>query len=292
MIAVPIDRARVRRHFERAAPGYDRCAALQREITARLLERLDLVRLDPGRVLDAGAGTGGLAGALALRFPAARVIALDFAPAMLAQRWPARSALARWLRAGPAGWPVCGDMESMPLAPASVDLVCSNLALQWSSAPPHALAEMQRVLRPGGLLMFSSLGPDSLRELRAVLPAPAPSVHDFADMHDVGDLLVRTGFADPVMDMEHVTLTYADLASLLRDLRGSGCSSARSDLPRGLRGRAWLARLERGYEAWRRDGRLPLTFEIVYGHAWKPEQARRVAADGRSVVRFHAARPQ
>lgn len=287
MIAAPIDRGRVRRHFERAAPTYDQAAGLQRETARRLLERLDLVRIDPAIALDAGAGTGAVAIALAQRYPNARVLALDFALPMLVQRWPHRSPVARLLRPAAPGWPVCGQLERAPFAAASVDLVCSNLALQWSDAPAQVLAELQRLLRRGGLLMFTTLGPDSLQELRAASPA---SVHAFADMHDVGDLLVRSGFADPVMDMEYLTLTYADLPSLLRDLRRSGCASARSDAPRGLRGRAWRARLDAAYQPHARDGRLPATFEVVYGHAWKPEQGPDTAPDGRSVLRFHRPR--
>jgi malonyl-CoA O-methyltransferase len=287
MITSPLDPAVVRRRFDRAAPGCEPYTALQREVAGRMLERLDLVRLDPRIVLDMGAGTGQLTAALAARYPGAHVLALDVSLRMLAQRWPMRTGWLRRLQPRAAGLPVCAAMERVPLADASVDLVCANLALQWSAAPESALREMHRVLRPAGLLMFSTLGPDSLQELRAALPGSPASVHAFADMHDVGDLLVRTGFADPVMDMEHIVLTFADLDALLRELRRSGAASARLDRPRGLRGRAWLQRLAQGYEAHRRDQRLPATFEIVYGHAWKPEQSPRVSADGRAIVRFH-----
>ena len=290
MIATPIDPALARRRFDRAAATFEQAAALHQEVAARMLERLDLVRLAPQVVLDAGCATGRLTGALAKRYPGARVVALDLSPRMLVQRWPPRPRLARLLRAPAAGLPVCGVRERLPLATGSVDLVCSSLALHWSAAPEQVVREMHRVLRRGGLLMFTTLGPDSLKELRAALPDSAASVHVFADMHDVGDLLVRTGFADPVMDMEHIILTYPDLAALLRELRAAGGASARSDLPRGLRGRAWLQRLAQRYEAQRDGDRLPATFEIVYGHAWKPEQASRASADGRAVVQFHPRR--
>jgi malonyl-CoA O-methyltransferase len=286
MIASPLDPSLVRRRFDRAAPVYDQAAALQGEVAARMLERLDLVRVDPLTVLDFGCGTGMVSARLAARYPAARVVALDASLRMLLQRWPRRGAFARLLRPPAAGLPLCAAMERVPLAAGCVDLLCSNLALHWSAAPEMAVREMYRVLRPGGLVMFATLGPDSLKELRAALSASPASVHAFADMHDVGDLLVRTGFADPVMDMEHIVLTYADVRGLLRELRHSGASSARADLPRGLRGRAWLEALARAYEPQRREGRLPATFEIVYGHAWKPDQPSR-ASDGRAVVRFH-----
>jgi malonyl-CoA O-methyltransferase len=175
----------------------------------------------------------------------------------------------------------------MPLAPASVELICSNLALPWVGRLEAALQEFQRVLAGGGLLMFTTLGPDTLAELRAALgPGGAHAIHPFVDMHDIGDLLVRSGFADPVMDMERLTLTYGDLTGLLSELHASGGRTARTGRPAGLRGRAWRTRLEERYGAFRAEGRLPLTCEIVYGHAWKPEQGARLALDGRAVVRF------
>jgi malonyl-CoA O-methyltransferase len=290
MIETPIDPASVRRHFDRAAATFEPAAVLHQEVAARMLERLDLVRLDPRVVLDAGCATGRVTAALAQRYPRARVVALDFSLRMLEQRWPRRPRLARLLRASVPGSPVCGAMERLPLAAASIDMVCSSLALQWSAAPEQALREMHRVLRRGGLLMFTTLGPDSLKELRAALPDSPASVHAFADMHDVGDLLVRTGFADPVMDMEHLVLTYPDLDALLHELRATGSVSASRHAARGLKGRAWLARLARGYDAQRSGGRLPATFEIVYGHAWKPEQAPRVSEDGRAIVQLHPRR--
>ena len=168
-----------------------------------------------------------------------------------------------------------------------MDLVVSNLALHWTSAPEAALAEAQRVLRRGGLLMFSTLGPDSLKELaQASVDAQGRSpVHRFIDMHDLGDLLVNSGFADPVMDMEYLTLTYPRMEDLFRDLRGSGALSAVLERL-GCAPRVGASALAQRYERLRRDGRLPATFEIVYGHAWKPEQGPRVTADGSAVDSF------
>jgi malonyl-CoA O-methyltransferase len=173
-----------------------------------------------------------------------------------------------------------------------MDLAVSNLALHWSNAPDAVLTELQRVLRGGGLLMFTTFGPDTLRELAqasADVHGRSP-VHFFVDMHDLGDMLIRSGFANPVMDMEYLTLTYARIDDLFRDLRASGAMSTRADNI-GLRTPRWRERLTQRYELLRREGRLPATFEIVYGHAWKPEQAKPghksgATADGRSVIRF------
>lgn len=287
-----LDKRRIRRNFERAAPGYDEAAALSSEVCARMVERLDLVRLAPSRVLDIGSGTGVVAHAMARRYPQARVCALDFClPALRLQR---RSGFwAHALRVARGRAPiscVCADFESLPLRSGAMDLVVSNLALHWSNAPETALSEIQRVLRGGGLLMFTTLGPDTLRELaQASADARGRSpVHRFIDMHDLGDMLIHSGFADPVMDMEYLTLTYARVDDLFRDLRASGALSARADSV-GLRTPRWREHLTQRYELMRRGGRLPATFEIVYGHAWKPEQPLGrpgVTSDGRSIIRF------
>jgi malonyl-CoA O-methyltransferase len=290
MSALPVlDKRLVRLTFERAAPGYEAASALTREVGSRMAERLDLVKLQPARILDAGSGTGLLAAELTARYPKATVVELDLSLAMLRVGLQRGNWGRRLLEAvRPARRrPVCGDIEQLPLAPASVELVCSNLALPWVGRPEAALQEFHRVLATGGLLMFTTLGPDTLTELRAALgPASAAAIHPFADMHDIGDLLVRSGFADPVMEMERLTLTYRDLSALLSELHASGGRTARTGRPAGLRGRSWRARLEERYGAFRADGRLPLTFEIVYGHAWKPDRGARLALDGRAVVRF------
>jgi malonyl-CoA O-methyltransferase len=290
----PLDAQHVRRHFDRAAASYERAAALQREVAARMLERLELVKITPQVVVDAGSGTGFAARALAHRYPAAGIVALDSSLQMLRQTGRARRLWAGFvgrLGASPL-LRVCADLARLPFATGSIDLVCSNLALEWAGPPDAVLREAHRVLARGGLLMFTTLGPDTLKELRAAQGARASTVHAFMDMHDLGDLLLHTGFAGPVMDMEHVTLTYPDFWSLVRDLRDSGSSSALASRPRGLRGRAWRERMLRQYERERRDGRLPATFEIVYGHAWKPEQPSRTAADAPAVIRFERSVPR
>lgn len=256
---------RVRAAFDAAAAGYDAVAVVQAEVRARLLERLELFRLAPRRILDAGCGTGHATRALLQRYRRAGLVALDLAPGMLAQARRQRP----WLRRLD---PVCADAAAIPLADGSVDLVFSNLMLQWCNQPDVVFQEFRRILRPGGLLLFATFGPDTLKELRAAWSAADGHTHvsRFIDMHDLGDALVRAGLAEPVMDVEHLTLTYADLRSLMRDLKTMGASNATAGRNRGLTGRQRLAAAAAHYETLRRDGRLPATWEVVYGHAWAP----------------------
>lgn len=261
-----LDRASMLSAFARAAGTYDEAAVLQGEVRGRLLERLDLVKLKPAVVLDAGAGTGAGSVRLLRRYRAARVIALDIAQPM------ARRARRRKPWFGKMDV-VCADAERLPLADASVELVFSNLMLQWCDDPAVAFAEFRRVLAPDGLLMFSSFGPDTLKELRAAWSAADEKhvhVNRFIDMHDLGDALLRTGFADPVMDVEHLTLTYDDVYRLMRDLKAIGAHNVNAGRPHGLTGPRRLNRMREAYERYRRDGRLPATWEVVYGHAWAP----------------------
>jgi malonyl-CoA O-methyltransferase len=263
----PIDKEQARRSFDRAADRYDEVALLQREIGERMLERLDYVRLQPKVVLDAGCGTGVATAQLARRYRGARVIALDFAHGMLrhARR---RGTLFRRPRC------VCADLERLPLADRSVDLLYSSSALQWSADLPGTFAEFLRVLRPGGLLTFSTFGPDTLKELRAAWAAVDGHSHvsPFPDMHDIGDWLVRGRFADPVMDAEWMTVTYEAVDGLMRDLKLLGAHNATTGRARGMTGKGRLAAMRAAYERFRVDGRLPATYEVVYGHAWVPLQ--------------------
>ncbi len=277
-----LDKRAVRRAFDRAAAGYDAAAVLQQEVCSRGLERLGFIRHQPARILDAGCGTGNAWRGLAARYPGARVVALDLASAMLRQ---ARSSVP-WHQRLLCRQPglVCGDLEALPLAADSVDLVWSNLALQWVNDLPRALAEMRRVLAPGGLCVFTTFGPDTLKELRAAQAAGDghTRVSTFIDMHDIGDMLVKAGFADPVIDMETFTLTYRDVTALMRDLQAIGAHNSTAGRARSLSGKAWLAAVQRNYETFRHNGTLPATFEVVYGHAWRP--ATRVGPGGRAVI--------
>jgi len=250
-----VDAAVARRRSARAARTYAGASRLEAEVAGRMLERLDYVRLAPRRILDAGCGPARDAGGLQRRY-GAPVFALDSALAVLPRR--------RWIDGilGTRTLPVCADLERLPFAEGSFELAWSNMALHWVRDPLAALRELERVLAPGGLLMFSALGPDSLKELRAA--AGAARVHEFIDMHDLGDMLMAAGFSAPVMDMEMLRIEYESGLRLLADLRASGQTNARRDRPRGLAGRGLRARLERAL-----GGRMQSTYEVIYGHAWK-----------------------
>jgi len=280
-----VDRKQVARRFSRVAVNYDQADFLAREIDQRMLERLDLVSLQPQRIVDLGCSRGASLAQLAMRYPAAQQIGVDLSPTMLQAAHPSVSGWRRWLgRAQPAFLPILADAAYLPLKSQSTALVWSNLLLHWLDHPVPALAEAHRVLEVGGLLMFSTLGPDTLKELRAAFGDGQTHTQRFADLHDLGDMLVGCGFADPVMDMEVITLTYPDVPSLLAELRAAGSACAMQSRSRGLAGRQVYTRFVQAYEQARVDGRLPATFEVIYGHAWKA--APKTLPDGRAIVRF------
>ena len=279
-----IDKKQVRRAFSRAASGYDAAAVLQREVCSRMLEKLDYIKLKPARLLDAGSGTGWGTRQLGERYPAAEIVALDIAIGMLQV---ARGTAGWWrkLFAGRRERFLCADVEALPITSNSVEMVWSNLAMQWCNDLPATFSELNRVIKAEGLLMFSTFGPDTLQELRAAFHGVDGYNHlnRFADMHDIGDMLVAAGFADPVMEMEKLTLTYADAKAVMQDLRDIGAHNATAGRAPGMMGKAAWQRIVENYEKLRRDGKLPATFEIIYGHAWKP--APKAAADGRAIIR-------
>jgi malonyl-CoA O-methyltransferase len=264
----------MRKDFAAAAASYDAAAVLAREVGDRLAARLDCVRITPRCMADIGCATGDGIRLLHTRFPAALPLAIDYARPMLA----AVDARAGWLARLRGKAPRCvnADVRALPFAAGSLDLIWSNLMLHWLPDPRPAFAELHRALAEGGLLHFALLGPDTLKELRA---AGAP-VHAFSDMHDIGDMLAAAGFADPVMEMEQLTLTYPSARLFLADQRRLG---VREGLLGGLPWRQW----RQVFAAWERNaGLLPARFEIIYGHAWKA--APRTAPDGRAIVRWQA----
>lgn len=269
MSLTTLDPGAVRLAFDRAAPRYDRHAVLQHEVEARLLERLEHLRAAPLCILDIGCGTGGASHQMQAQFPAAQVLALDWSEPML-QQMQVRTSAGRNPR------PLCADMHDLPLPSRSVDLAFSNLAVQWSSDLSALFTGIRRVLKPGGMWLFSTFGPDTLMELRtAWAQADAqPHVNRFIDMHDIGDQLVATGFAEPVMDVDILTLEYRDVTTLMRELKAIGAHNAAKDRNPGLTGKGKFSRVLAAYEQFRREGIYPATYEVIYGVAFGPAEGQ------------------
>lgn len=274
---VEIDRIAMRASFEKAAGSYDAAGVLQKEVANRLVERMSYMAMKPRSILDAGAGTGFVSQLLANRFPKAKITALDLAFNMLKQSKNKRSFKQRWNKQFNY---VHAEVENLPFADASVELVISGLTLQWCQDLPKVFKEFRRVLAPGGLLLFSSFGPDTLKELRQSWAQvdELPHVNAFADMHDVGDALMQSGFSDPVMDMEMLTVTYNDVKTVMRDLKQIGAHNVMQGRSHQVTGKNKLQKMMQAYEQYRVEGLLPVSHEIVYGHAWVPEARTKESA--------------
>lgn len=285
------DHRQVRRAFSRAASHYDDAAALQREIAARLLESLDYYDeraereaqggkpRSPEVVLDVGCGPGHASVAMQQRWPRAQVFALDLALPM------AREARANAARADRGSsrfpnpfakprrpQPLCADARALPLADGSVDVLFSNLCLQWVEDLPAVFAGFRRVLRPGGLMVLSTFGPDTLWELREAFAHAdsAPHVSAFPSIAQFGDALIAAGFQDPVLDRDAFRMRHASLGDLMRELRTLGATNAMATRRRSLTGRERFARAAAHYESMRGEGALPATWEVITAHAWGP----------------------
>ena len=277
-----LDKHQVRQNFGRAATSYEKHDVLQQEVQSVLLERLDFYMADPGRIVDVGAGTGRGTALLKKRYAKAEVIAIDLALPMLR----AAKQHASWLKPFQR---VCAEATALPLADHSVDVLHSNLCFQWIDDLRSLFGECVRVLKPGGLLAFSTFGPDTLKELRASWAEAdqQPHVSRFLDMHDVGDAMLAAGLRDPVLDVHRYTLTYSEPRKLLEELQGLGATNADQTRERGLTGKARYKRMLAAYETMRLDGRIPATWEVVTAHAWgaPPGQGRR-GADGSEIASF------
>ena len=261
-----IDKRRVAADFDAVARHYEQQAVLQRTVAERLVERLDVVSMEPEDIIDIGSGSGLAGRLLAAKYRRARILQLDLSRQMLIvsrRRSPRFFSRQRF---------VCGDADKLPVKDATIDLAFSSLTLQWCNNLDQCLAEVNRVLRPGGLFMFTTLGPDTLKELRESWASVDDGIHvnTFFDMHDIGDALVRAGMVDVVMDVETLTMTYAGVMEVMRELKALGAQNANYNRPRGLTGKGKLQQVIAAYEKHRQcDGRLPATYEIVAGHAWK-----------------------
>lgn len=262
-----VNKPLLRRAFDRAAASYDEAAVLQHEVAMRLTERLDYMKLSPQVILDAGSGTGFCTLALAQRYPEANIIALDLAEKMLQQARSkvTHSAQVKYL---------AGDVEQLALADQSVDLIVSNLTLQWCNDYQAAYQEFRRILRPGGCLLFTTFGTETLKELRHCWHQvdEVEHINSFIDMHHIGDTLLQAGFTDPVMDMEAITMTYSSVTKVMQDLKNIGAQNVLNGRRRTLTGKSRLAKVTELYEQFRADDVLPVSYEIIYGNAWVGEQ--------------------
>lgn len=275
----------MKRSFDHAASSYDHHAVLQREIESRLLERIEFQRLEPRMILDLGSGTGSASHVLASRFPGAEVIALDWSRAMLQESEKRDSAV---INDDQKLSKVCADMHHLPLAARSVDLVFSNLALQWSYDLPAVVREFRRIMKPDAMMVFSCYGPDTLYELKQAWRAvdDLPHVNDHPDMHNIGDELLAAGYREPVMDAERLTLEYSNVFSLMQDLKGIGSHNVARDRARGLTGKRQLEVMLQAYEQFRRDDRYPASFEVIYGTAFAPSDGQPMKTPEGDVATF------
>lgn len=323
------DPRQVRRAFSRSASSYASAAKLQTEIEARLLESLDYYALDETRpdasrsdasrpeksrpedtkaprvIVDLGCGPGGGARAMQQRWPKARVLALDLALPMLKRQTEDHES-AGLIRAltrpfvslrGAAPMRICADARALPLADHCVDLLFSNLCLQWIEDLPAVFAGFRRVLRPGGMLVCSTFGPDTLHELRGAFAAAdtVPHVSPFASIAQFGDALIAGGFRNPVLDRDELTTHYPDLPTLMRELRAIGATNALHARRHTLTGRGRFATAAKAYEQWRgthegdtANGTLPATWEVITAIAWAPEHGVPIREGDRDVARFPA----
>jgi malonyl-CoA O-methyltransferase len=286
-----LDTHLVRRRFHRAATSYSNAAVVQREVGNRLLERFDLMKIAPATILDVGSGPGTHTALLRAKFPEANVVAIDHAFSMVELASPPPSGIIAKLSRKSRDLGVVADMAKLPIKHGAADVLWSNFALQWANDLPALFAEWNRALKIDGVLMFTMPGPDTLIELRRAvnqaLPSRVSSLHVHTDLHDIGDMLVHAGFADPVMDMEVITLEYKTTDALWEDLRAQGAMSAVAARARGcLSPRAW-ARLNDALNAQRdSNGMIRMSVEVVYGHAWKVPPKK--TADGHGIVRLES----
>lgn len=251
--------------------NYHTAAFLAYETGTRMFSRFNYIKYQPNTIVDLGAATGLFSQQLMDYYPASRLIAVDTAPTLL-KTLSQKAWWKKWIF--PKRFSLLNaEMIALPLPNASIDLIWSNLSLLGQDTPDKALAECHRILPVGGLLMFCTLGPDTLKELRAAFLGvdTYQHVHDFIDMHDIGDALIRQGFSSPVMDMERLTVTYDSLTELFWDLKHSGMNNASMNRRLGFMGKATWQKMLSQYEVFRQNGELPASFEVIYGHAWKGE---------------------
>ncbi len=259
-----LDSRKTQRAFHNAAQDYDSVTAMQREVGDRLLSRLDFVQHEPKVIADIGAGTGVATGKLIKRYSEAHVLALDIAAGMLLVNNKSNCKK-------PATC-VVADMHSVPLQSESVDMVFSNLAMQWSNDLLQVMDEYQRVLCDGGLLHFATFGPKTLSEFKKSWETVDPDgshVNSFYSLGDIGDMLIESGFKDAVVDSDIIQLHYHDVIQVMRELKTLGASNRTHGRDRALTGKNKMKRMIEEYEKLREESGVPVTYEIIFGHCWK-----------------------
>lgn len=279
------EKHRIQKHFDAKAICYESSAVLQRNVCKELLHRLDLTSIKPSVILDVGCGTGWGTQDLLKKYKKAKVLSLDLSPEMLKQT----KSKGGWLRKPTL---ICADAEDIPLEDESVDLIFSSLMLQWCDYR-KVFAEFKRLLKPDGLLMFSTFGPDTLKELKKSWEQVDSHAHvnEFTDMHDLGDELIQAGLAEPVMDMDLLTLTYQDVMSVMVDLKSIGANTIlknqKKAAEQGLVTPGKLKKVISHYEQYRKEGVIPASYEVIYGHAWKTKQRQtKIPQEERMIGEF------
>src|SRR6187402_522018 len=270
-----LDRRAVMQAFDRASESYDAAAALQEHVRNDLVDRLAELKQTPQTILDLGAGTGHASRALKRAHPRALVVAADIAPGMLARA----RAQSRWLRRFER---VRADAYSLPFRTGSFDLVFSSLMLQWCDDLDVVFAEIARVLKPGGVLLFSTFGPGTLAELReawSASDAPGNHVNHFFDPHALGSALMHAGLSEPVLDVDRIVMHYPDARALMHELKAIGAHNVTQGRPRGLTGRKRLAAMTEAYESMRGEAGLPATYEVIHAICWGGERRAQQPSD-------------
>ncbi len=293
MTTVQFSKKQVRDSFNKAAHRYDQFAIVQQEVCQRLLERLDYIKVTPQTILDIGAGTGQGTQGLALMYPDATIIALDMAEQMLVQNRLKLTDSSNLMKKVKDLFKkeskqqfVCADAEQLPFSDASMDMIFSSLTIQWCTDLNTLFSEFRRVLKPGGLLMFTTLGMATLKELKASWTEVSNKQHVnyFTDMHEIGDALYNAQVENPVMDNETIVLNYSSVKQIMRELKAVGANNHNQAREHALTGKDRLQALVKTYEQFRTEAGLPVTYEILYGHAWNPQTPMQETQSGMTSI--------
>ena len=281
-----IDKKRAQASFNKASAIYEDSAVLQKQVLEEMFLRLKLLKINPNSILDLGCGPGNAGPELKAAYKPHDLIYLDFAYDMLRKAEEKnRDHFLKVFSSKTTQRFICADMEAIPLAENSVDMVWSNLSLQWCNDLDQVFTQIAKTLTHNGLFIFSTFGPSTLHELRMSLASFSQYSHvnQFIDMHDIGDALMRCGFSDPVLDVDVYTLTYSTFKEVMYDLKQIGARNALQGRAKGMTGKSFLYQLEKLYEVYRADEKLPASYEVVYGHAWKVNKL----LDESSIVKFY-----